>query len=63
MKYKIEKKLGVYTNNEWFYVYRRTWYFGWERIGNIEATLEGAKDLILQDKRERQKAELVGYYS
>ena len=62
MKYKIEKKMGVYTNRDWYYVYRRTWYFGWERIDYIYQTLEEAKEIIYQDKREMRKPELVGYY-
>lgn len=62
MKYKIEKKMGVYTNSGWYYVYRRTWYFGWKQIGSIYPTLEAAKNIIYQDKREMRNPELVGYY-
>lgn len=63
MKYKILKKNGVYSNNEWFYAYRKKWLFGWEQIGNLQDTQEKAEELIEQDKRERGKPVLVGYYS
>lgn len=62
MKYKIEKKIGVYTNGNWFLVFRRKRYFWWERIGSIYPTLEEAKEIIYQDMRSRQKPEIVAYF-
>jgi len=64
VKYKILKKNGTYSDCEFFYAYRKNWFLGrWKRIGILQDTLEKAEELIAQDKRERQKPVLVGYYS
>jgi len=65
MKYKIEKKRGYDIRYEWYYVYRRHYFFFWKKLG-FEATLEKAKEMIYRDKREqelrKEKPEVVGYY-